>query len=358
MTIKSIQGLRAVAALLVVSVHVGNPDGFESRYLLNAHPFSAGMANIGYIGVDLFFIISGFIMVVTSIGSNGSTLAAGEFLRRRFIRLYPPLWIINTIVLVVFLIKPTLVNSHSAAKPDILASYLLLPQAGSPLLLVAWTLVYEMYFYLVFTVGLLGGKRTLVPTLFVWTISILGMSLAFASSNNVYLAFLGNPIAYEFLLGAIIGALSRRSLPVWAGLSLIAVGTILMVILGAQIEAGQTQLLGGWWRIVTAAVLSLIVLGIVGLDRLKKLSTPLILERIGDSSYAIYLWHIPVLTLLGFALHATHPHSRILQFAGVVLTYAMVIAVGLFIFKYIERPMTRFLRGRSVAFSWRAKVAE
>ena len=74
---------------------------------------------------------------------------------RRLKRIYPIYWVVSLLVLAVFLVRPEFVNSHSAHPPDVLASFLLLPQAGLPLLAVGWTLTYEMYFYILFGLALL-----------------------------------------------------------------------------------------------------------------------------------------------------------------------------------------------------------
>jgi len=167
-TILIVQALRGLAALLVVSVHIGAYDGFEARYFAISAPLTAPLARIGNIGVDLFFIISGFIMIASTLRPDGRSLRPIEFFKRRCIRIYPAVWIIGLAMLPIYFRWPALVDAHRSIKPDLIASYLLLPQAGSPLLRVTWTLVFEMYFYVVFAMALIARARFVVPILFLW----------------------------------------------------------------------------------------------------------------------------------------------------------------------------------------------
>ncbi len=346
MTIKNIQGLRAVAALLVVFVHLGNPNGFEHRYLANPHPFTEALARIGYLGVDLFFLISGFIMVVTTFRAKEKKLSSINFLKRRIIRIYPPLWIINTFVLAVFLLKPSLVNSHSAVPTNIWASYLLLPQAGNALVLVAWTLVYEMFFYLVFALGLLGGLRTLTLTLIAW-VSLLALANRInPDPQNIYVAFLQNPIVSEFILGAAIGIMSRKSFPSWFAMTSFLAGLIGSLIVAIPLALGSRGFPEGWTRVESAIPLAGILLGLVLLERRFGAWTPRYVQRLGDASYSLYLWHIPTLTLMGIILHGAHLHTPLAQVLGLLLTMTAVIAVAMVVYRCLELPLTNWLRVR------------
>ncbi|MBC5809598.1 MAG: acyltransferase [Candidatus Eremiobacteraeota bacterium] len=342
--IRSVQALRAVAALLVVSVHLGNPNGFESRYLSNPHPYTEMLSRIGYLGVDLFFVISGFVMVTSALGANGRLLSAAAFLKRRVARIYPSLWIINTLVLIVFMAKPSLVNTHSNVKPDILASYLLLPQAGSPLVLVAWTLVFEMYFYLVFAFGLIWGMRSLIAALAGWAVITAFLHAYVQSPTNTYLAFVSNSITYEFLLGVLVGFVAMRTISKLIATAVLLLGMSTTVLLIASIAGNRIQFPEDWSRIAAAVPLALVVLGAVALERRIGFFTPASAVLLGDASYAMYLWHIPVLTILGFAFRAIHAHGSLFQFGAVFAAYAIVVFSGVLIYRNIERPLTTLFR--------------
>lgn len=349
MAIEIIQALRAIAALLVVAVHLGNPDGFEARYLHATHPINSALSTIGYFGVDLFFLISGFIMVVTSLRSDGTTSSAKQFLERRLVRIYPPLWIINSLVLVVYIFEPKLVNSHGGERPNILASYLLLPQQGRPLVLVAWTLVFEMYFYLVFALGLMAGSaRGLLGTLVLWAVAV-GVLSSRTGSTNIYLAFVSNPLSFEFLIGAFIGFLGRKTLPIWVGVTTLGAGLSIFNFLALRIALGLASFPGGWPRVAMAIPLAAILLGLVIIERKRGTYTPPFLVRIGNASYAMYLWHIPILALFGVfvsKLFRGQPVSPVVHVTIVALAYLLVIATGIAVFRFIEKPVITTLRRR------------
>jgi peptidoglycan/LPS O-acetylase OafA/YrhL len=336
--LRNVQALRAIAALLVVCVHMGNPHGFEVRYLGAHPPLLRGIVNIGETGVDLFFVISGFIMAMTTLGRR-KLPSSVDFFKRRIMRIYPLYWLITGLLLVVYLRDPALVNAHSAFRPDIVASFLALPQRGMPLLLVGWSLVYEMYFYLVFAAALSLGKRSFLPVLAIWALATLAFNLTFGASNNPWLQTISNPICFEFLLGVGVGWLTLADKYRWPGLWL-ALG---IAGYAADCAIGFS---GGWVRVAQAIPLALIVFGAVGLERRAKLVLPKFLDRLGDASYATYLCHVPVLAVFGLMISRTPlRHASPLEDAIVIaLGFTLIEVVGLGVYRYVERPLANASR--------------
>src|ERR1700681_4836051 len=121
----NVQALRAIAALMVVVVHA---YAVESTYL-PGRPWTTPFHVLGTYGVDLFFVISGTVMVVTTAGWFGTPGASLRFLTRRATRIYPPYWIVTALVLVAFLLVPGATGVHRSVAPDVLASFLAVPQA-------------------------------------------------------------------------------------------------------------------------------------------------------------------------------------------------------------------------------------
>jgi peptidoglycan/LPS O-acetylase OafA/YrhL len=335
--LRNVQALRAIAALLVVCVHLGNPQGFEARYLHANPPLLAGVAKIGFTGVDLFFVISGFIMTLTTLGPAKPPSSA-EFFIRRIIRIYPPLWIITAPLLVVYLTHPGLMNSHSAFPPDIAASFLALPQRGSALLLVSWSLVYEMYFYFVFALALGLGRFSFPWVMAIWALGTAALNATFGSSANPWMQLISNPLCFEFLLGVAVGwlVLAGRygSATLW--LSLGAVG----YAVGAELGSGE-----GWSRVLASVPLALILFGAIGLEKRSGIVLPRFLDKLGDASYATYLWHIPVLAVFGLfvARMPFGPASRVQDTIIVAFGIALVEIAALCVYRYVERPLTRAL---------------
>jgi exopolysaccharide production protein ExoZ len=140
-TFASIQTFRAIAANAVVLAHLAT---IETKYGHGFGLLPKWVNFAGWSGVHFFFIISGFVMTLIAERSNWT-----GFLGARVLRIYPVYWIYTSLVLAVFLIVPAVVNSSYAHPPSTLKSYLLWPKDVGPLLSVGWTLIHEMYFYLV-----------------------------------------------------------------------------------------------------------------------------------------------------------------------------------------------------------------
>ena len=114
----NVQALRAIAALGVVIFHLSL---IENKYFIQ-HIVPINLGRLGTAGVDLFFVISGFVMVVVSMGQFGKNGAAVQFLLRRMLRIFPIYWFYTIIVLAVFLAMPQLVNASGGHKANIVAS--------------------------------------------------------------------------------------------------------------------------------------------------------------------------------------------------------------------------------------------
>ena len=119
----NIQALRGVAVISVVLFHLVT---IEKKYG-GPKTFLPDIFNFGMFGVDLFFVISGFVMIAVTRGKFQNTKQAIRFLYRRASRIYPTYWVYSILVLMVFWFNPTLVNSSQGNQVDILASFLLIP---------------------------------------------------------------------------------------------------------------------------------------------------------------------------------------------------------------------------------------
>lgn len=343
---RNVQALRAAAALLVVGVHVGNANGFEARYVSPAPVLTHVLGTAGWYGVDLFFVISGFIMTVTTWSLFGSAKNGLTFLLRRITRIYPPYWIALVPILIVYLFYPGIVNSHSAVAPDLVSSFLLLPQSGEPLLLVSWTLVFEMAFYLVFALALRLPRRWLPVVLFAWALSIVFAATHWAASPSPYLKFLGNPLPLEFFFGIGAGAIVMSGILRRPATALVS-GAVLVLAL-MTLDTVHTGIdLTLWGRAIAGGFgFAAILYGVVVLEKDRGIIFPGWLDALGDASYAMYLWHIPVLTALGLIVVRLHARGVPAHIFLVALAFASVIAVALAVFAFIERPLTRMLHRR------------
>ena len=258
---RSVQVLRAIAACAVVVLHAV-PDVHAP----------VGGAGYGAAGVDLFFVISGFIMANVAKGRTSA-----EFLRDRFWRIYPLWWV--AVIPWLFMVPRggTFVASSLTLWPIYAGGYYV------PVLKVGWTLSFELLFYLGMALAI--ATRAAVP-LTLYALFLLG-SLTTSSS---LLHFIGSPMALEFLMGVVIAGLPRRAV---LGL-LIPLGFALFALTSPMIGDVESSLGPQWalWRVFEWGLpAALIFWGTLSLEPLferRFFDAPV---KIGDASYSIYLFH-------------------------------------------------------------------
>ncbi len=337
----NVQALRALAALMVVVVHV---YAVESTYL-PGRPWTTPFHVAGTYGVDLFFVISGVVMIASTAGWFAQPGAWRRFLIHRVTRIYPPYWIVTALVLVVFVVDPGATGVHRSARPDIVASFLAWPQAGEPLLVVGWTLSYELLFYAVFAVGLCFDQRRLPIVALVWFAIIVAVHV-FGSPANPWVRVAGSPLCVEFLLGMIVGvAVLRRAYVAPRIMLAVGVASIVAVCIVTAYAAGEFEPIAPWRPLAIGVPMTLIVYGALGLE-FEGFVAPAWLRAQGDASYALYLWHVLVIGALGAALHVARLHGTLARVTIVVGGYALAIVVSLAIYRWLERPLLRVMRGR------------
>lgn len=333
-TIHSIQLLRAIAAILVVLFH--GQESFAAYLTRPAFASESYLFAFGAVGVHIFFVISGFIMVVTS--WSGNRFDAGRFFRRRLTRIYPIYWVSAGLYLLVhaLLAKPYDLEAATVAR-----AALLWPEDAPAIIGPAWTLSYEMFFYLCFGLAMMAGlERGLL---------VLGGGFLLAVGVGFVLPFdspawhlMTNALLLEFVAGAAIGWLYvRKRLPLRAGGLVTAAGVALFA----------TGIAWGFDRLPSVlawgAPSSLLVLGIVCLEYRSGASA--FVRRagsLGDSSYALYLIHVLIITC---ALEAAMllpsglaPEPAVAAF----LIAPLAVVVAELLHRRIEQPMLRLLNRR------------
>jgi exopolysaccharide production protein ExoZ len=316
-----IQYLRGVAALLVVFHHVRTPVAALYSPL---GKFEAAMN-----GVDVFFVISGFIMCTAS-----RSEPAGEFVRRRLIRVVPLYWVFT--LLFVLLVPGFTGMPKDPPIQDILRSLLFIPFNNPayfdrvwPLLIPGWTLNYEMFFYAVFALGLLIRKPLTIVCLTIPALAALGLAIHFTDpALKTYTDFK----LLEFTAGVLLGlAFQRFSFKGLA--SLLPVGLVPLLLINPFRDWAPPALL---------AASTLLVAGALSLE--SSFKRPIgTLKLLGDASYSIYLSHLLVLSL-GYHLLPRLPLTGWPQFiAFAVFVLAGSAAFGVATYYFLERPLTRLL---------------
>jgi peptidoglycan/LPS O-acetylase OafA/YrhL len=354
---ESLEMIRALAALSVVFFHTQIIFTGRTGIVPLGGVFGAGSR-----GVDLFFVLSGFIIAYIHAGDIGRPGRVGHYFYSRFVRIYPSVWIITLLALTVYLIGFGGPDKADKLQPwSIAASFLLLPQHGDALVNVTWSLKYEIFFYLLFALAIL--RRSVGLTLILlWQAAVLGVYLLRPQLEWSWASFYLRPIVLEFGLGLISAwiVINRARFPALemprVAFGMLAAGTTVFV--GAELlqayRPAAFQALPDF--LVFGVSAALIVIGLAVIDIQRRYAVPRALVVLGGASYPIYLVHFSTISLLAALLTKG---GRVPMNDGVFLAVALVgILFGLLFHRWIDRPLHRFLRGRERRRAAPAAVAE
>ncbi|MGY3213772.1 acyltransferase family protein [Mucilaginibacter sp. HD30] len=346
--INSIQYLRAIAAILVVYHHclkfIGHGSSSQTSFYY--------LKQFGAIGVDIFFVISGFIIAYVSMHLNGVDDAV-RFLKKRFVRINPTYYVASIIALILrFISKP----NTFVPVDELLMTLTIVPVfvteavTWKPILYVGWTLAYEWLFYMVFAVLIatsVNKKGLLLVSIFVVT-TIVG--LVFPINNSQY-NFIANPLALEFCLGVLIALIlsnKQTTLRATSYISSIIIGLVWYVIIiltgrgyndfnhptSINLISYLTRFL--LWGLPSASI----VFGIIFLEQNGgvKFNNKIML-LLGDASFSIYLIHTLFISFVNkFIDHLKFiPLDFLIIFSVISATIA-----GVVYYKLIESPMLRW----------------
>jgi exopolysaccharide production protein ExoZ len=306
-----LQYLRAVAAIAVVVFHAAQRAG--ASFL------------VGEAGVDLFFLISGFLMVAIT---SQETRPHG-FMAARIKRIVPAYWIATSVFL-----AGALIGLFPNARLDpwhVSSSYLFLPDRGPgmteiwPLLVPGWTLNYEMFFYAVFTLTLAlpFGARVRTLALSAVLLGLVALGACFRPQAAAA-RFYTDPILLEFLAGAWLALYWKLRGP--------PPGEWIAVAAGGLLFVGAWWLNDDSWRVVVYGVPALLLLvGVLGIEHRHGFGQHRVLKLAGDASYSIYLWHTMILAVttkaagvLGFATIPTIAIGILASIVGGVIAYRCI----------------------------------
>lgn len=322
--------------------------GIERKYLPGAQVLPDSLAG-GIVGVDLFFVISGFVIAITTRDLFGHPDRIRRFLYRRAARVYPLYWIYSLLLVGVYLVRPELVNPSQGGRVNIVASFLLIPQQTLPLLMVGWTLVIEISCYVIIALLLLAPRRHFGRLLILWALAVAAgwhlrrMAFPVAAYTPGYLT---HPMTLEFIAGCLAAhRLWRQPAPRHGGRWLAGGVALLIVgwaVFGAMVPRPDPN---GWLRLAMFGPPSvLVVYGAAALEKRRPIQPPRVLCRVGDASYSLYLSHTLVLQAAGLAWSHLAPHSRLANFGGLALASGMALLVGFASHAWVEKPLARYLR--------------
>jgi exopolysaccharide production protein ExoZ len=288
---------RGVAASLVVFYHAGNIMSQPRFY--GAEPFAQHLRNFN-VGVDFFFVLSGFIITWVHLSDLGNRSSVVPYAIKRFLRIYPPYWGVLFPLIALYFIFPAAGVPSQRDLLNIVTSIFLLPNTSQPVLGVAWTLVHEIFFYAFFAVIIASGRAGL------WLLPAWGAAIVVGHLEGPLdfpLSFLLSPFNIEFIFG--VGAallLKSRGIPL-PGLVASAGAVCFVALMFFATHLQDDPLIG---RLGFGVPSILFILGAVELERRSAIRLHPVLAYFGAASYAVYLVH-PV--ALSFSIHAV---SRII----------------------------------------------
>lgn len=345
----SLQILRGLAAVWVVAYHLE---------FLSTHYFQRSLGlrliNAGHLGVHLFFVLSGFVIYWVHNPDAGNAPAVRSYFLKRIARIYPLLFVLNTIKLAYMGFSGYGVRANKFDLGSIVGSYLLLPTTRNFLIDVTWSLAYEMWFYLGFGVLLLLGRKFLHRVGITYGLLVVVLNLRGIPALDGMAHFVFDPRVLEFMLGCGIAAALSRPVA-WPKAGAIAAGGAGVILIVAGVTARLDERLApltecGYWGIAFASLL----LGSLVLEKSANLSGRRFGVLLGDASYSIYLAHSLVLNAAALAVARFMPSPASASSLAALLGCGVLgILFGFACYYGIERPLHVWLRGWIQDGTWR-----
>lgn len=347
---KSLQGGRAIAAMLVVLFHLGEAVAAKKYFGIAAFsiPFKFGSA-----GIELFFVLSGFIIFSSHSSDLYQPGKLADYIKKRFVRIFPTYWIVFFVVFFLATLSSSLRNTVPHDIFVLAKSLFLIPQdknivggSGAPVIIVAWTLQYEILFYLLF--GALFFSK--------WISVTIGGSLfviyIYINYNKVLLfplSFLAQDYILLFVMGMVVSLVCTSKKIVVNSPKLYTSAGALMFLLVALDLVMNINFLVGWRTILYGLAGGLMVFGLVQAeDKNIIIFGNRWLQILGDSSYALYLIHYPLISIMCklALLVSLNKHGL----TGALIAYFAIFYVCLtssVIFHLkIEKPVVAYFQSR------------
>jgi peptidoglycan/LPS O-acetylase OafA/YrhL len=337
-TLRNIQALRALAAMMVVCVHL------QALAAMGGAPPNA--TNTGNAGVDLFFVISGFIMVFTTGRKPQGPLS---FFGSRLRRIAPLYWCMTLAVFAVARLTPALIQNTPSDLGRLVSSLLFIPAARPdgtlrPVVFVGWTLNFEMAFYVLFALGLLAPRRWIgvLAAVAALVAAVLWGWAAKPTSSALgpVLGFYTTPMVLEFGAGMLLGLLWPCLKP----------PVRLVWLLGAAAAAAGLLMLGAPWLWPQADRLfafglpaTIIVAAALGLERQGRAARWPWLQALGAASYSIYLSHFFVTQAVILLARKAGLHGRWEAAGAAAVAFVGVALTGLALHRTLEQGADRLI---------------
>lgn len=340
-SLDNLQALRGIACLLVVCYHLGTWEIIIWPRIKWMQPYRW----FGYAGVDLFFAISGFIIVYSHFEHLGNRAKLPGYLFRRAWRIFPVLWVAMFATAGLLYYVANQPQFPTGWQYDWFEWLLLLPRPdGNRVLPVAWSLSFEVMFYLAFGLLLMSPKRFAFALGVIWVSVVLAAKVFDYEPTSAYGKMPFSPYVLEFLGGAFVAVLVKRG-TVRGPRTCLIVGIVWAASVVAMLAESTADAFSAqtWKRVLAFGPASVLIVYAMAAGEQKKWRY---LRIIGDASYSIYLYHSVFFVCALFASfgisHRFWPH---LLWLGIM--FGSGVGGGLLMYFLIERPLTNLTKRRT-----------
>ena len=344
--IEVVQYVRAMAAVLVVAHHsyleFQNYDGLDKDWIASRLFFGCS------VGVDFFFVISGFIIAKSVSNGKDSFIT---FTKKRLVRILPNYWLYSTLTLIIVFFSKTLKRNSVITVKYIITSYLLVayprPSDGEflPLLGLGWTLNYEVFFYLIVAIMLAFSiDRKKISLFVICFLIILSLINIWIPESEKILGFYTNPIIIEFMIGVVIYEIFQ------SGFSF-KVNLMPFILIVFTFLWCYNSIYLGWFSgfkrlFIWGIPAGFLVYGLLNTHLSEKYVSlhnfRRVLLKIGNASYSLYLSHIFIIRAFTIVIKLMKIHVNLVQiFAFVAVETLLCIVVSFGLYNHIERRIAR-----------------
>jgi exopolysaccharide production protein ExoZ len=339
--IKALQVFRGLACLAVVIYHAAIST---SAFVGPVPSTAAAIFGQGYLGVDFFFVLSGFIIMYAHSSDGHSVDSTRRYIYKRLVRIFPVYLPVALAMIALYSIVPS-ISATGGRDYSLVSSLFLVPANRPPILTVTWSLVHEMIFYGVFLVFFVS-RRLFAVVLIFWAGAILAVN-RFGEPAN-WLHYPLSLLNIEFMFGVVAAYVVNRNY--WRGSPqwLVLCGLLLTVSILESVDLSVV----GMMRILFAAGLAIIIWGFALWERASAISWPTWLIVLGNASYSIYLIHNQIFSV-------TQRLSIIMSLNWLGCMIFSVLAALLAGYSYhlaVEQPALRFFGNRKVAKTARVRA--
>lgn len=332
-----IQLLRGIASLLVVMLHctVNSTQILQQTFLGNFFSF-------GGAGVDIFFVLSGFIITYTNLKFISNPDHFNFFIKRRIVRIYPTYWIIILMFLLLQILLPSFYTTHYSFDIKNILSTFLLFLGHTMVNGVSWTLSYEIFFYILFSLSFFISQKKwsfYLAMLYAAIIILLPFFNFNFEQSNSWLTLITYPMNVEFFMGILATVLIPK-IPANTAKPLIIMGSVIFLMSAIYYNLNYYLFSNSFNRVVLFGIPSfLIITGLVKYELANKIKVNAVFLLLGEASYSLYLLHLPVVVASFKVLSKLNISNNIITQFIILLIICFICYASIVFYKFVEKPI-------------------